>query len=136
MSDNFRDSKRSIKSPPFNRFLSVLRSRDGPTASCPSAALQTPNKMDLQGLIEQMETGEQDTVLTVLQSFNKQVNKHLEREGEGWAPPAAALPPLSCVTTAYPLLFTAGIISNPSLFYTSFNMAIDTVFTCVRLFIC
>ncbi|XP_013865735.1 chaperone Ric-8A isoform X2 [Austrofundulus limnaeus] len=31
--------------------------------------------MDLQVLIEQMETGEQDTVLTVLQSFNKQMSQ-------------------------------------------------------------
>ena len=30
--------------------------------------------MDLNGIIEQMETGEQDTALTALQSFNKEVN--------------------------------------------------------------
>lgn len=31
-------------------------------------------KMDVNAIIEKMETGEQDTILTALQSFNKEVN--------------------------------------------------------------
>lgn len=31
-------------------------------------------KMDVDAIIDKMETGEQDTVLAALQSFNKEVN--------------------------------------------------------------
>lgn len=33
--------------------------------------------MDLNAVIEQMETGDQDTALTALQSYNKEVNQHI-----------------------------------------------------------
>lgn len=38
-------------------------------------------KMDLNTIIEQMETGEQDTALTALQSYNKEVNISTAAEG-------------------------------------------------------
>ncbi|CAK6966404.1 synembryn-A [Scomber scombrus] len=41
-------------------------------------------KMDLNGIIEQIETGEQDTALTALQSYNKEMNQCFTfSEGEG-----------------------------------------------------
>lgn len=38
-------------------------------------------KMDLNTIIEQMETGEQDTALTALQTYNKEVNISISSRG-------------------------------------------------------